>query len=266
MDQTVAQVLFPQALGRQRWRSRILADCAEAALDLIFPPHCIACGAVLPPATNKALCLACADKIHWIGADRCRRCGDAVGLGSGVVSECPSCRTYPPVFVQAACAVAHYAEGPLRDLILALKFGRKVHVTPVLGELLAARIKATALSEPGLVVVPAPLTRKASRKRGFNQAEELAQWVGKSLDLALETRLLLKQRATPPQATLTKEKRRVNLKGAFSCQPKIARRYQNARVLLIDDVITTGSTISECARALVQAGIGEVRAAAVARG
>jgi len=264
MDQTALQVLFPPATERRRWRW--VRDCAEAGLDLIFPPHCVSCGLPMGPGVNKALCLPCAEKIHWIGPDRCLRCGDATGDGSGAVSDCSSCRSYPPVFVQSICAVARYAEGPLRDLILGLKFGHKLHLTPVLGELLAARLKATALVEPGWVVVPAPLTAAAARKRGFNQAEELARRVARRLGLACETRLLLKTRSTPPQATLSREERRVNVKGAFGCLARLLPRYQGARILLIDDVITTGSTVSECARALVQAGIGAVRAASVARG
>lgn len=210
--------------------------------------------------------MACALRIRWIGSDRCRRCGDAVGQGLGTVDECASCRTFPPRFVEAASTVASYESGPLRDLVLSLKFGRKTHVAWALGDLLADRIAATNLVQAGIVLIPTPLTRSGLRERGFNQAEELARRIGSSLKLRVEPRLLKKIRSTPPQATLGTEKRRENLNGAFACNSRVARRHAGANVLLIDDVITTGSTISECARTLVEAGIGKVRAAAIARG
>ena len=281
LDAATKQLLFPSRIvpeGRNARALGIWRDFSQAALDLIFPPHCCSCISALPPDTNKALCLSCAEDIQWIGQDRCSRCGDAVGLGSGVVSECHSCRTHPPVFVHSACTLAKYSDGPLRNLILALKFSRKIHVARVLGEILARRIESTCLlssavtassseaTKPNIVIVPSPLTRKAASVRGFNQAEELAFWVSRRLGFPLETRLLKKIRSTPTQAKLSHEKRRVNLKGAFTCDPALAERYKDARVLLIDDVITTGSTISECARTLSAAGIGEIRAAAVARG
>lgn len=263
----VEDVLFPRPAAESRPLScRIAADCCAAALDLVFPPHCGSCGASLPAGTNTALCRACAERIRWLGTDRCARCGDGVGQGEGVVPDCPSCRTYPPAFVRAACAVAHYADGPLRDLMLSLKFGAKHHLARPLGRLLAQRIRETGLLAPGMVIVPTPLTPRARWQRQYNQAEELAAHVARSLRLPLETRLLRKTRHTPPQATLSHEQRRTNLKDAFACRPRVARRYKGACVLVIDDVITTGSTVSECARTLVAAGIGEVRAAAVARG
>lgn len=250
--------------GARLWRA--LRVTGDAALDLLYPPHCVSCQVALPPETNKALCRDCAMQIHWIGLDRCARCGDGVGLGSGVVGDCPSCRSHPPAFVSASCALAKYSEGPLRNLVLALKFSAKFHVARVLGDALARRIQAVQLSTAKMVVVPTPLTRKAAWRRGFNQAEELAICVSQRLGLRMETGLLTKIRSTPTQATLSPEKRRLNLKGAFACDAKRAARYKDTCVLLIDDVITTGSTVSECARMLSDAGIGEVRAAAVARG
>ena len=238
----------------------------DTVLDLVFPPHCCACGTPLPAVQNKVLCLACATRVRWIGSDRCSRCGDAVGLGSGVVADCPSCRSFPPRFLEAVASCAVYLEGPVRDVVLALKFGRKIHVAHLLGDILARRLQATELIAPGTIVVPAPLTRKALRDRGFNQAEEIARRVARRLRLRCVPRLLEKIRATPSQASLGREKRRVNLDGAFACHAKLAKRHAAAPILLIDDVITTGSTVSECARTLHAAGVKNIRAASFARG
>ena len=267
LNPAIQDILFPSShthVGSHQ--NLFIRELYHAALDLIYPPHCASCGEALPAGANKAICLSCSELSHWIGDNRCQRCGDAVGQGSGVTPECPSCRTYPPHFLHGVCAVARYADGPLRDLILGLKFGSKIHIAKPLGELIAMRVRATHLVVPGTVLVPTPLTHSAAARRGFNQAHELALSVSKCLGLPVEHRLLKKIRSTAPQATLSRKKRRMNLKGAFACNMKISARYKDYCVLLIDDVITTGSTISECARTLGEAGIREVRAAAVARG
>jgi len=262
------RILFPQpqAAARGPLLRRVLSGALAAGLDLLFPPHCASCGTPLPAGTNTALCRGCAERIPWLGADRCERCGAGVGQGEGVVRECPSCRNHAPAFVHAACTVARYMEGPVRNLILALKFSARQHLARPLGEMLAQRIRETELAPPNTLLIPAPLTRRALRRRGFNQAEEIAINVARCLNLPLEPRLLRKIRHTLPQATLTHEQRRTNLKGAFVCDPRIAAHYKGRRVLLIDDVITTCGTASECARTLAAAGVGEVRAAAIARG
>lgn len=243
-----------------------LSKSLDTALDLLFPPHCASCQAALPADSNKALCRSCAQRVHWIGSDRCQRCGDASGQGAGVMHDCPSCRTHPPVFVHSACTVARYAEGPLRQLILALKFGHKLHIVKLFGALIAQRVQATNLALPEMIVVPAPVTRTTLYSRAFNQSEEIASCAARRLSLPLVTGLLKKIRHTPPQATLTHEERRQNLKNAFACDAKVASRYKDRPVLLVDDVITTCATISECARTLNAVGLGEIRAAAIARG
>jgi len=207
-------------------------------------------------------------EIRWIGDDRCARCGDAVGPGMGAVPDCVSCRTHPPRFVSSAVCALRYEEGPSRELILAFKFGGKSHLAKTLGRILARRIAHANLlpSDSPAVVVPAPLMRAALFKRGYNQAEELAAVVARELKLKMETRLLKKIRATRPQALLSQKQRRENLVGAFACDPTRAKKYQAATILLIDDVITTGSTISECARTLHSAGIKKIFAASFARG
>jgi ComF family protein len=236
------------------------------ALDLLFPPHCAACHRPLDPPLNTVLCRGCAERVDWIGTDRCRRCGDRTGAGSGATGDCPSCRTYPPAYVEATCAVGQFKEGPLRDLILSLKFGRRHHIARPLGQLLAARIRATGIhAAKSCVLVPVPLAKEHLRRSGWNHAEEIARFAARELNCALEADLLRKVRATAPQATLKRMARRTNLSDAFACDGTQARRLSETTVILTDDVITTGSTVSECARTLSRAGIKTVRAAAIAR-
>src|SRR5215468_7108352 len=111
------QALLCQSRVRANWRAPFVR-AADAALDLIYPPHCCSCALPLPAHSNKALCQACAERIRWITADCCVRCGDGVGQGLGVVPSCPSCHTFPPRFVEASAAAVRYEEGPTRDLVL----------------------------------------------------------------------------------------------------------------------------------------------------
>lgn len=240
---------------------------ASWALNVLFPPHCIACHAPVEPPSNTVLCRPCAERLEWIGTDRCGRCGDRVGAGSGVVSDCPSCRTHPPVFVEASCALGKFGKGPLRELVLSLKFGRKLHIAKPLGRLLAARVRATGLHAAGeqLILVPIPITPEHALRAGWNHAEEIANCAAVELNAIVVPKLLRKIRSTPPQATLKRMARRANLKGAFECETQLAEKYKGATVMLIDDVITTASTISECARTLSEAQFKTIRAAAIAR-
>jgi ComF family protein len=271
LDPAIASMLFDCVHRRSGvpTRTRVTGRIVEALLDFCFPPHCGACQSPLDPGANKGLCQACSKQIRWIGHDRCLRCGDMVGIGMGPVSDCVSCQPHPPRFVSAAVCAARYEEGaPARELVLALKFGRKSHLARELGKIMALRINQTGLlaDASAVFVVPTPLTRESLLERGFNQAEALAFWVARELKLKLETRLLRKIRATRPQAMLSQKQRRENLKGVFACAARVAKRHAGFTALLIDDVITTGNTVSECARTLRDAGIKRVFAASFAHG
>jgi ComF family protein len=159
----------------------------------------------------------------------------------------------------------------LRALVLGLKFGGALQAAPLLGRLLAGRVRATGLLEAiprgaPAVVVPVPLARREFIRRGFNQAEELGRSVARELGLSMEKRLLRKLRSTGIQARMSAAERRVNLKGAFGYSERYAKRWRGATAILVDDVLTTGATADECARTLLAAGLGEVRVAVVGRG
>jgi len=258
-------LLFPPRPSAPRLEQRARAMGA-AFLDLIAPPHCASCQAPLPPLTNVALCRLCAEKVRWIGADRCKRCGDATGEGSGIRGECPSCRTHPPAYVSAACSVARYLEGPIRDVVLGLKFGGQVHLAKTVGRLMAQRLSATGLAAAGILVIAVPPARKTWVSRSLNHTTEIAGIIARELNLTVAKNILRKIRSTLPQATLNDEQRRTNLKDAFACAPAAAKKLAGRTVLLVDDVITTGSTISECARTLHAAGAADIRAVSLARG
>jgi ComF family protein len=170
--------------------------------------------------------------------------------------------------MEGAVAVACYG-GPLRAVILGLKFGGGLQAASFLGRLLGERLRATDIvgkGAPPSVLVPVPLARKDFSTRGFNQAEEIAAAISGHTGVPVASHLLLKNEVTPPQATLDREARRENLKGCFLANGREAKRLGRKRVLLVDDVMTTGATAGECARVLREAGLDKVLGAMVARG
>jgi len=265
-------LLQPSAAAPASLRGRVFFAARQAAASaaaLLYPPHCMACGLPLAPDGNGACCAGCAEKIAWIGADRCRRCGEKAGTGRGVVENCPACAAHPPVYVAQSCAVAGYDDA-LRPLILGLKFSGHLQAVPLLAALLARRMAATAVlagfAPEQVALVPVPLHTRDFAARGFNQAEEIAARAASALGVACEPGLLRKVRRTRPQAMLGAEARRANLRDAFAADAKRAARYAQGLVVLVDDVMTTGSTAGECARTLRAAGVREIRGAFVARG
>ncbi len=245
-------MLWP--LGWERLRvgssGSVVGKLGRLALDLLFPPRCSNCG-----AAGELLCDACALSLERALPPRCLRCWrpwrDA--------GPCVSCQIDPPPF-DGLYAAFVYA-GTARTLVHALKYrGMTALASPM-----AARL-ADGVRERGLaadVVVPVPLSGLRRRTRGYNQAEALAREVGRGFSLPMIARALARRRHSPPQARSADiEERRRNVLGAFA--PRDAR-VAGQRVLLLDDVTTTGATLAACAGALKEAGARSVWAVAFAR-
>ncbi len=245
-----------------------LSALLRPVTNLLFPHHCMACGAALHESGNGVICCSCASKSEWIGSDCCLRCGGPSGAGQGGVAACRQCRS-GLAFIEGGVAVARYA-GPLRTLIKGLKFGGELRAAVLLGQLLAARIQRAAfwtlLDSKNACLMPVPLYAKDFSARGFNQAEEMGRICAHILGLRFETDALKKGRSTPPQATLDREMRRRNLSGVFEAQERILRSRPVEIAILVDDVMTTGATFTECAKVLRGAGVKQIFVAALARG
>lgn len=196
----------------------------------------------------------------------CRVCGEKLVSKFVETPEgplCGMCRLAAPPYRRAVAYGAY--DGSLRDLIHLLKYQQVKPVAHLLGRLLADALAGAQLPEP-LVVVPVPLFKRKLRERGFNQAEEIArafmrQRVLRSIQL--DTSSLVRVRQTASQTGLTRHQRRANLRGAFAVvKPE---RIEDRSVMVIDDVMTTGTTASECSRVLLRAGAKQVFVATVAR-
>ena len=220
----------------ERW----LRPAADGVVAVLLAPVCAACRVPLDQPTRGAVCQACWSALAPIGP----RGGDAL-----------------PPFISLATAIGPYDER-LRDIIHALKYESR----PTIARHLAARMR---LAGPSLLagadlVVPVPLHRSRERKRGFNQARELARHLG--LPLA---DVLTRVRETASQADLSAARRHANVRGAFALSRVAAAKapvpLDGAVVVLVDDVSTTGATLNACAAVLLEAGVVDVRALTAAR-
>ncbi|UCE32667.1 MAG: ComF family protein [Burkholderiales bacterium] len=230
-------------------RAAIAAVGSRLADDWLAP-SCALCG--LSPAQSAAetagLCSGCAARLPGASEARCSVCAEAV---QGEARRCARCARLPAPF-DGTLTLGSYAP-PLDRWITALKFGRDPGLARPLGELLAARLQSAGLSAPDLLV-PVPLGSARLRARGFNQALEIARPIGRALGRAPQLGLLRRRRETAPQSSLTQAARIDNLERAFDCTRPLA----GARVAVVDDVMTTGATLSAVAQALKRAGAGHV--------
>ena len=225
---------------------------------VVLPPHCLLCGD--DGEAGRDLCQACAASLVR-NPVCCPRCALPLGVPAPACGEC--LHRQPPF--ESAFAPFLYAH-PLDLLMTRLKFGRSLAAGRVLSGLWSEAITQMAPALPTLFV-PVPLHASRLRERGYNQAVELLRPLSRSLKIPLAGSLLQRTRATPAQANLDASARRRNLRGAFEFHVPALRGVAPAavHVALVDDVMTTGATLRECARVLRRAGIGRVDAWALAR-
>lgn len=239
-------------------------DILAACLSLLFPAPCHICRGPLDSERVSALCGRCWGSLERMPAEGCARCGwpfpDPAGARGAEAPLCQRCRETRDHF-RIARAVLHYRhEGIARGAILLVKHGRHLSLLRHLGRLLAesAPQYLTLRAWDGLVPVPLHWVRRW--RRGFNQAEVLARAVARRHELPVLGRALSRVRATPLQHG-DFEARRRNVRDAFVVRREVAGR----RLLLVDDVFTTGATANACAAVLLQAGAAEVGVLTLAR-
>ncbi|MDR7507537.1 MAG: ComF family protein, partial [Armatimonadota bacterium] len=199
-------------------------------LDLLFPAVCSVCR----EAGEYPLCSRCRAAFRLIRPPVCQRCGRPLRGPPDLVFTCIPCR-HRRTYFRCARARGIY-DGPLRDAVCALKFGRCRAMARPLGEMVAEVVGSDPRMEAD-VVVPVPLHRRRLRERGFNQAELLAVEAGRLLGLPVRSSALTRVRESPPQVGLGRDERRANVRGAFAAGDGVA----GVRVLLVDDVLSTGS-------------------------
>lgn len=237
----------------------IARELAAGLLHLVYPAVCGVCGRLLPAGLDD-FCPACAEALATDPHASCPRCAGTVGPFAQTESGCPACRARKFYF-DRALRLGPY-EGPLREVVLRLKHVSGESLAEFVGGLWARSRRADLVSLAADVVVPVPLHWWRRLGRGYNQSEALAASLARGLGLACRPRWLRRVRPTPRQTRQTPAGRWQNVRGAFACP--CPWRVRGRTILLVDDVLTTGGTCSEAARALRAAGAERVYAAVLA--
>lgn len=230
------RVLFPETL-------------VGPLLNLLFPPRCVVCR-----QAGTWLCPECVNRLPRLSGPVCPRCG----APSPRATLCRDCQN-APLRLEGIRSVSPF-RGPIRAAIHYLKYRHARELADPLGELMARYWQQTPL--PAEVIVPVPLHFSRLRRRGYNQAALLAWALSHRIGLPMEEDALCRVRATAPQMRLKAADRRRNVEDAFRCTTD---RLGGRRVLLVDDVCTTGTTLEACADALRAGGVREVWALTLAR-
>jgi ComF family protein len=228
------------------------------AADLILPPICVSCHE--PISVHGKLCAACWRRIDFISAPFCDRLGVPLPYSTEAVTLSAAAQRRTPDFGRAR-AVARF-DGVMRDLIHRLKYSDHHELVTLFAPLLHGAGRDLLGSADFLV--PVPLHRWRLWRRRFNQAALLAGRLSHDAGIPVEFAVLQRVKRTVSQVNLGWQERRANVDAAFAVHPKRAERVRGRHVLLIDDVITTGSTVEACARALKAAGARQVDVLALA--
>lgn len=235
----------------------MLRTVADSLISVVLAPSCAACEGILDEPTRGPVCPACWARVIPFTPPLCGRCGDPLPSWRVISLEaslCPRCRRMPGA-ISASRAIGAY-DGPLRAIVHALKYDGRRSLAARLAERM--RRSSGEVLDGADVLVPVPLHRARQRTRGFNQAEEIARHLGLPVRLALK-----RVRSTPSQTALPAARRHANVRSAFRLR-RLAR-VSGLRVVLVDDVSTTGATLEACARVLREEGAADVRAITAAR-
>jgi len=235
----------------------------NVGLGFLYPEICQLCGE--PPATARDgfVCRRCWTQVRFIRPPFCERCGLPFPGDLTAPFECANCREMELHFSSARSAVV--ARGIVREAIHRYKYQRALWLEPFLADLLIREAKPALNEQHWDFIAPVPLYPVKKREREFNQAERLAGHLSAATQIPLNSKLLRRVVPTATQTTLTREQRATNMRNAFSAAPGRSG-LDGRRIVLVDDVFTTGATTSACANALRAAGADDVCVWTVARG
>jgi ComF family protein len=253
-----ASSLFDKPRAPVAWLGA-LRDAARRAADLVLPPTCLSCRK--PAGVAGGLCPACWQGIGFIGRPYCEKLGTPFvsEMGEGALS--PSAIANPPAYDRARAA-ARFSD-VARDLVHLLKYGDRLDLAKPLGEWMA-RAGRELLADAD-AVVPVPLHWSRLFQRRYNQSAMLAREVSRLAEVPVEDDILLRTRPTRPQVGLARKERAQNVQGAFAIAEGARIRVKGKKLVVIDDVLTSGATADACARILRRTGAARVDMLVLAR-
>jgi ComF family protein len=232
-----------------------LHELIQGLADLIYPPCCVICGAV----SSKDICRKCFSELVPLGEKVCRKCGNPAEGNE----PCQYCIAIDFRFDRAISIYLY--EEPLRDALLDFKYHRAIRKGDALAGLLVDGYESSSLAKEKFdLVVPVPLTQRKKTRRSYNQSEVLAFYLSDAIGVPYAPFALMKKRETPSQTRLDLHGRLSNVEDSFAVTDDSL--VKGKRVILVDDIITTGATASECAKVLKGAGARKVSAISLARG
>jgi ComF family protein len=229
-------------------RASSLARAGEALLDLLLPRVCAACGRPLQPADEGVICGRCWSRLDGLPAPNCSRCGHPTLIRAA----CEWCALLP-AFVRAVRSVCSATSGTGPAVIAALKYDGWTAAADAMAERMARLTWPLDVLEERAALVPVPLAPSRARERGYNQSELLAHGLARRWGVPVWSECVVRAKNTASQTRLTPDERRLNVCGAFRAVPGRVN-FRGAHLVLLDDVITTGATLNECAAALYEAG------------
>ncbi len=236
--------------SRKERMPAFLSEAGALFLDIIYPRRCPVCDGALT-FRGPLICTPCAERLETVKEPRCRKCGRVLSFDTE--EYCRDCMTVSHTFDR--CISAFIYNDPMQEAVFRFKYGNRREYVQFFAQAVFGMYKNEIMNLRADALIPVPLHKKRQEKRGFNQAEILAFALSDMLGIPVRNDLVMRVRNTAPQKMMSREERRKNLKKAFqlsSCDVKLKR------VIVIDDIYTTGSTLDEIAFLLKGAGVREV--------
>ncbi len=241
-------------------------------MDSVYPRRCPVCDGVLAWGKETMACPDCMERLSFVTPPVCARCGKQLLVASQVL--CSGCTEHPRSFERGICLLNY--EEHAQESMIRFKYGRRSEYAAFYGRLMAERLGDEIRAMSPQCIVPVPIHPERFMERGYNQALLLAQELGRRMDIPVEREMLVRVKKTIVQKELGAQERLDNLSDAFGVlydaengeayEPEYKRLIPYDRVLLVDDIYTTGATIEACTRTLMAAGVKKVYFAAVCTG
>lgn len=236
---------------KKQWRN-LLINSLDVLLDAVFPASCINCSE--PTNTPGSLCSNCWPDMTFLSNPCCYTCGYPFEFENGQGSQCGVCLQSPPVYSQARSVLKYDKHS--RGMILGFKHADKTDRCPAFARWMFRAAPDLIMNTD--IICPVPLHPFRLIRRRFNQSALMATELAKLSNQNVKPDLLTRTRHTQPQGTLSATRRHKNVRGAFQVAPKYISSIKNARILIVDDVFTTGATVNACSRSLLSAGAARV--------
>lgn len=236
-----------------------VSQIGRHVLDAVFPPQCPVCAAIVQE--HAQLCPACWTQVRFIGAPHCACCGVPLEFDTGGEALCLQCLTDRPAFDRARAVMLY--DDFSRGLVLKFKHGDRLDPAPVFARWMVRA--GRDLLDGADIIAPVPLHWTRLLARRYNQSAILARHIARAGGPVCVPDLLARTRRTPSQGAMSRKERASNVRGAFSLSPRYQDAVKGRRIVLVDDVLTTGATAGHCARTLRKAGAAGVDVLTLAR-